>query len=188
MNSSQFWNIIEQAKEVTENRWQEMFNPVVEQLMQLNDEELMCWDNIFWEYQQLSYKNKLWAAAYVINGGCSDDGFDYFRAWLTAEGKDVFMNALKNPDSLADVENCEEDVEYEEFLSVACCAFLRKNGHDDNDIGVFYQEKEKYPLSEQLKAEMRKEIQYAADIDVEWDEDNEEELERLVPNLFAKFW
>jgi hypothetical protein len=29
-----------------------------------------------------SYRAQLWAAAYVINGGCSDDGFDYFRGWL----------------------------------------------------------------------------------------------------------
>ena len=27
-----------------------------------------------------SYRSSLWAAAYVINAGCSDDGFGYFAA------------------------------------------------------------------------------------------------------------
>ena len=26
----------------------------------------------------------------VANGGCSDDGFDYFRGWLIAQGREVF--------------------------------------------------------------------------------------------------
>lgn len=37
-----------------------------------------------------SYRNPLWAAAYVINGGCSDDGFDYFRGWLIVQGHEVY--------------------------------------------------------------------------------------------------
>jgi hypothetical protein len=29
----------------------------------------------------------MWVAAYLMNGGCSDDGFDYFRGWLIAQGR-----------------------------------------------------------------------------------------------------
>ena len=36
--------------------------------------------------------------------GCSDDGFIDFRAWLIAQGKEVYMNALRDPDTLADIE------------------------------------------------------------------------------------
>lgn len=43
----------------------------------------------------------LWAAAFVMNGGCSDDGFLYFRLWLVAQGREVFEEAVRNPDSLA---------------------------------------------------------------------------------------
>jgi len=31
-----------------------------------------------------SYLGLLWAAAYLISGGCSDDGFDYFRGLALA--------------------------------------------------------------------------------------------------------
>lgn len=44
----------------------------------------------------------LWGAAYLINGGCSDDGFDEFRNWLILQGRETFDAAVANPDSLAD--------------------------------------------------------------------------------------
>jgi hypothetical protein len=37
-----------------------------------------------------SYRTVLWAAACLINGGYSDDGFEYFRGWLIVQGRDVF--------------------------------------------------------------------------------------------------
>lgn len=50
-----------------------------------------------------SYRTVLWAGAYLINGGCSDDGFDYFRGWLIAQGREVFERSVADPDSLADL-------------------------------------------------------------------------------------
>ncbi len=45
----------------------------------------------------------LWGAAHLINGGCSDDGFNDFRVWLVGRGRHAYESALKNPDSLADI-------------------------------------------------------------------------------------
>jgi hypothetical protein len=39
-------------------------------------------------------------AAYIIDGGCSDDGFEYFRCWLISRGKETFIKLKANPDSL----------------------------------------------------------------------------------------
>jgi hypothetical protein len=47
-----------------------------------------------------SYRADLRAAAYLINGGASDDGFEYFRGWLIAQGRKVYEQALADPDSL----------------------------------------------------------------------------------------
>jgi hypothetical protein len=44
----------------------------------------------------------LWGAAHLITGGCSDEGFDCFRGQLVALGREVFENAVADPDSLAD--------------------------------------------------------------------------------------
>jgi hypothetical protein len=37
----------------------------------------------------------------VVNGHCSDDSFENFRCWLVSMGRDVYENALANPDSLS---------------------------------------------------------------------------------------
>jgi hypothetical protein len=42
-----------------------------------------------------------WAAAYLIGGGCSDDGFIDFRAGLIAQGHAWYEMAVASPDSLA---------------------------------------------------------------------------------------
>ena len=47
-----------------------------------------------------SYRSSLWAAAYVINGGCSDVGFDYFRGWLMLQGRETFGQAVADPTRL----------------------------------------------------------------------------------------
>src|SRR5262245_53974222 len=43
----------------------------------------------------------LWGAAYLMNGGCSDDGFEYFRAWLMAQGRRTFEKAVEDADTKA---------------------------------------------------------------------------------------
>ncbi|PZH17222.1 hypothetical protein C1I97_05340 [Streptomyces sp. NTH33] len=40
----------------------------------------------------LSYQNPLWAAAYVVNGGCSDDGFGCFQGRLRPEAAQGCVN------------------------------------------------------------------------------------------------
>ncbi|MEV0071450.1 MULTISPECIES: DUF4240 domain-containing protein [unclassified Amycolatopsis] len=81
-----------------------------------------------------SYRSPLWAAAYVVNGGCSDDGFDYFRGWLLTQGREVFTRALADPDSLADVPAVRaaaaegEELECEEILYFTAAAYLSATG------------------------------------------------------------
>jgi hypothetical protein len=67
-----------------------------------------------------AYTWDLWGAAYLINGGCSDDGFAYFRAWLISRGQDVYSAALQNPDSLASVVDPDrDDYEFEDLWGIA---------------------------------------------------------------------
>jgi hypothetical protein len=63
--------------------------------------EIVAAQQVLWDLLASSYQNPLWAAAYLINGGCSDDGFDYFRGWLLLQGREVFEAAVADPDSLA---------------------------------------------------------------------------------------
>ena len=51
----------------------------------------------------------MWCAAYIMNGGCSDDSFEYFRLWVISRGKDVYQKAKANPDTLISQVAKEQD-------------------------------------------------------------------------------
>jgi len=133
-----------------------------------------------WLYERLneSYRGDLWAAAYLVNGGCSDDGFDYFRAWLISRGQKVYDAALANPDSLIE-EVGDGEVELEEILTVASRAWKRKTGKDDY-----------YDRLDEAETRAGRDDS-GVDIDLSWADDDGEgvpkRLKKLCPKLFAKF-
>ena len=72
----------------------------------------------------------LWAFAYLARGGCSDDSFDYFRAWLVAQGNSVHAAASIGPNELlARFEPCW-DLQCEELLSAASNACVAAGGKE----------------------------------------------------------
>ncbi|HHQ6600568.1 TPA: DUF4240 domain-containing protein [Serratia fonticola] len=71
-------------------------------LRQLSPEELIAFKKRFTELHNQAYRWDLWAAAYIMGGGCSDDGFMDFRDWLISRGQSVYEAALINPDTLAE--------------------------------------------------------------------------------------
>lgn len=87
--------------------------------------EILAWQRRFDWLHRESYQVRLWGAAYLVNGGCSDDGFDYFRGWLIVQGEQVFRRALAAPDSLADILTEDDaDIAYlEEALSASLVAW-----------------------------------------------------------------
>jgi hypothetical protein len=85
-------------------------------------------------YLNEAYTCDLWGAADVIHGGCSDDGFEYFRCWLVSRGRRVYEAALADPDSLAqqDVRPGPWNVwEFEQIYYVAKEVFTEKGGEGD---------------------------------------------------------
>ena len=114
----------------------------------------------------------LWAAAYLINGGCSDEGFDAFRGWLIAHGREAVARSVRSPDSLADVAvvRAAADTgavfEAAEVLSIADGAYRQATG-------------------EELPGDDRPATR--PDVGDLWDFDNEEEMQRRLPKLSALF-
>ena len=51
----------------------------------------------------MAYKYGLWSAVRLM-GHATDDGFTDFRAWLISQGKEAYFAALKEPDTLADLD------------------------------------------------------------------------------------
>lgn len=116
MNSlgDRFWGIIEAT--VTPD-YDAQLESLGAALSKLSGDELIAFEADFRRASLAAYRWDLWGAAYVINGGCSDDGFIDFRSWLIAQGKDVYDRALSDPESLAD-HIVEAFAEFEEFAYV----------------------------------------------------------------------
>lgn len=98
-------------------------------------EDVLQFHNLLYSYGGAADKYGLWTAAGILmGGGCSDDSFSDFLMWLIAQGKEVYLNALKNPDSLSDVtpyEHCRfESLGY--ISSKVYSAMKESDIHQDN--------------------------------------------------------
>lgn len=105
MNKEQFWKLIEKARgQVPDTREDsDVAGHACALLARCSAQEITAAQQTLWHLMADSYQNPLWAAAYVVNGGCSDDGFDYFRGWLIAQGCTTFERVLADPDTLAEL-------------------------------------------------------------------------------------
>ncbi len=94
MTHDQFWQIIAEAGCSDPHSAEEWDRKLTEALATLSASEIKEWDHIFDECAKEAYRTDLWAAAYIINGGASDDGFYYFRCWLIGMGQTIYSNAI----------------------------------------------------------------------------------------------
>ena len=94
MDREQFWALIEAAKTATGGDCRAQTAQLIAALGERSVDEVLAWDRIHVELSVESYRRDLWGAAYLINGGCSDDGFDYFRGWLLGQGQAIWEAAL----------------------------------------------------------------------------------------------
>lgn len=173
VNKDTFWLLIDRAKEHPggPSEW------LMEQLVSMGPEQAKKFDDIANAYISLAYQYGLWTAVSVIErGGCTDDGFTDFRTWLVAQGKDVYMAALKDPDSLADAPDYQDyrfddlphmgDLAYEELTG--------RNAYEDFDPAGY----------DALKAELKKDIVYGDGIGYPYDA---ADVPAYLPRLCRKY-
>jgi hypothetical protein len=110
MNEDQFWDLIETSRRnairteldgdaVFEHQCQALANL----LGALPAEQIALFDDRFRECLNRAYRWDLWAAIYVLEGGCSDDSFSDFRSTLISLGRETFQSVLSDVESLLDV-------------------------------------------------------------------------------------
>jgi Protein of unknown function (DUF4240) len=133
MTPDRFWQIIEIASR-SGNDPDAQLSALGSSLQKLTIEEIISFEVAFRQFLNNAYTWDLWGAAFVIHGGCSDDGFEYFRRWLVSKGRSVYEAALINPDSLAALQTHpgpDGVWEFEEFYYVAGGVFEEKGGDGD---------------------------------------------------------
>jgi hypothetical protein len=138
VDKNEFWNLIDGARAgvADPSDAEQVVNEASALLAREPVSEIVSAAQAFWEVMADSYRVDLWGAAYLINGGCSDDGFEYFRGWLIAQGRATFERIVADPDALADLPAVRvaaaserDDVECESALGIADDAHVVATGH-----------------------------------------------------------
>jgi hypothetical protein len=172
VNTDEFWQIIEESRrgidpdQNTGNQERQCRN-LTALLAALPLDEVVRFRDHFQHRMIQAYDYTLWAAAFLITQGCSDDGFMDFRSWLISMGREVYEKALANPDSLAQVVS-RPDVEsffFEELPSIPDQVYEQRTGHEMPDVS-------EHRPDEPTGARPRRDA---------------EETQRLFPELFALF-
>ena len=152
INKDTFWQFIEEAKGQCGKDMDAMVSWLEGRLSGMQPEQVLKFHTVLHGYRDAAYKYGLWTAASLLMDGCTDDLFIDFRAWLIAQGKAVYMAALENPDSLAEVEQYG-DCEFEMLSYVGNDAYTELTGRD-----VY--EDYTAEMRDQMLAEVSGEIKY----------------------------
>ena len=110
MKKEQFWQIIDETNRSMQDHDQETyFCRIVEALLHREREDILDWQEILNEYGRAAYQSDLWDKSLELGIHSEEEGFSSFRLWLVSRGKDVYLNVLRNPQTLeALVQTCEE--------------------------------------------------------------------------------
>lgn len=110
MKKEQFWQIIDETNRSMQDHDQETyFCRIVEALLYREREDILDWQEILNEYGRAAYRSDLWDKSLELGIHSEEEGFSSFRLWLVSRGKDVYLNVLRNPQTLeALVQTCEE--------------------------------------------------------------------------------
>jgi len=126
-----FWDIIDQSrgstKKISHDR---QIKNLTKVLSSLSGDEILQFNNRFHLLLKQCYTWDLWGAAFIINGGCSDDTFDYFRSWLIGQGKQAFYDAVADPETLKDILKPKEDYAWEGLEYAAPEAYEKVTGKE----------------------------------------------------------
>jgi hypothetical protein len=157
MDEAGFWNIVERVHTATPGDMDSKCALLKQELARLPKNDAADFARHFDEKMDRAFDWSLWGAAYVINGGCSDDTFSDFRASLISRGRKAYDLALANPDSLAG-EPFDEDAWFPEGYQyavsdgVAAAGSERHGQVPTEPSGTAWQEEAVYDLFPKLSA------------------------------------
>jgi hypothetical protein len=181
MDTDTFWHLVDTARATDA--------PLHEALSDLlaagGTEKILAFHDRFDRLDTAIDRWDIWAAGYLIGGGCSDDRFMDFKAGLIALGRAWYERAAHCPDSLAEhpdirhalATGIEEAVFYEEMGYVAPAAYGRITGDEDGF----------YPALDHYRAQHGETDGPSHAMGEDFDFDDAQEMHRRLPHLAALY-
>jgi len=139
MDETDFWEIIDTAREAAGGDPEEHADLLVDRLTQLDPDSVADFARHFETRFKRAYRWDVWAAADIMLAGAGDDAFDFFRCWLIGRGRHVFEGTLHNPDELANLVadfDPAADGDAEDLGYAADEAYERLTGVQLPDLGL----------------------------------------------------
>lgn len=169
MSDDEFWAIISRINALAAKQdggWDFRRGALMFEMLKLSAAEIMAFNNHLHRRMNAAYGWPIWAAGYIIHGGCSDDAFMDFRSCLIFLGRSIFEAALEEPDSLAALDDeLLRSTDFEGMLYVSAEIFEEQTGAE-------------LITDDSAPAEPWGE---------EWREDDDAALADLCPKLWSRF-
>jgi len=122
-----FWELIEKSQHSSDSVAQQI-DLLVSLLEEFKASDIKRFQKLLDEKIRGLYHWDLWALAYIAQGGCSDDAFEGFRAWLILQGREIFELALTDIRKILSKVPAGLGTQAEGLLSVAAIAYERRTG------------------------------------------------------------
>jgi len=134
MTEDVFWELIDYG--LNEATIGERLEALPERLALFKPAAIRKFDQILGQVDAAAYRTDVWALAYLLQGGCSDDAFDAFRSWLILQGRTVFEATLADPDGFDVTLHRGEASGMDALREAAAAAFDLKEGRAMRPVKV----------------------------------------------------
>ena len=190
MDVDEFWAVVESAGAGLDGRTgddgEAIAAALVTRLAATSPERILEFQELFDQLHDALYRWDVWAAAYLIGGGCSDDSFIDFRAGVIALGREWYERVLASP-GLADhplvrqtaAEEDDGTLFAESVNYVASGAYEQVTGGDDDAFHEAMKAREHVGVGIDEARE--------PDMGEDFDFDNDDEMRRRLPRLAELF-
>lgn len=188
MDINEWWGLVERARDAVGDRADDRDLPddplpgaLTDVLASLEPERIAAFAATAVAVTRSAYRWPLWNAAYLIEGGCGDDGFMDFRDGLALLGRETFTRAVADPDTLAGLpvvirmsRGARGWIGYESLNTPVAEAYQRLRG-------------ETASLDAAVEAALRDHIRPADPAGESWDAEDAAANRRRLPRLAALF-
>ena len=100
VDQATFWSLVDDTRRAADGEPEEHARVLNRRLARLPPSEILAFEEQWRIHDVRLYRWDLWAAAYLLNGGCDDGCFDDFRAYVIGLGREVYDRAVADADSL----------------------------------------------------------------------------------------
>lgn len=135
MDHARFWELIEHSHSAAAGDPDRQVDILCSAVARLDEDKMVQFLQLHTYYYHRAFRWDLWAAAYIMGGGCGDDSFMDVRNWLISLGRRAYEAVLQDVERLADyvVDGEEPQSDGAAFVGFEAKVWRLKTGDEHYD-------------------------------------------------------